>query len=262
MKYKEHKFFSEDQDDASIKLISDAVRNFDEIEGGEGERNTIKNLTSQNLNLNIKSFKVPHLVNRIAYSFFRKSKANRSFEYANDLIKKGIKTPKPFAYFEYSNLKLLHKSFYVSEQISYNLTFRELTTDLNYPDYDTILREFTRFTFDLHEKGVNFLDHSPGNTLIKKNDNTGKYDFYLVDLNRMNFHVMSFEDRMKNFAKLTSRKDMVAVMSNEYAKLLSESEEEVFNKMWSLTEIFQKKYHKKTAIKRKVFFWKKRYKNT
>ena len=150
----------------------------------------------------------------------------------------------------------------MSEQLSYDLTYRELTTDLNYPDYDTILREFTRFTFDLHEKGVNFLDHSPGNTLIKKNENTGKYDFYLVDLNRMNFHVMSFEDRMKNFAKLTSRKDMVAVMSNEYAKLLSESEEEVFNKMWSLTEIFQKKYHKKTAIKRKVFFWKKRYRNT
>ena len=261
MKYKEHKFFSEDQDDASIKLISDAVRNFDEIEGGEGERNTIKNLTSQNLNLNIKSFKVPHLVNRIAYSFFRKSKANRSFEYANDLIKKGIKTPKPFAYFEYRNLKLLHKSFYVSEQISYNLTFRELTTDLNYPDYDNILREFTRFTFDLHEKGVNFLDHSPGNTLIKKNKNTGKYDFYLVDLNRMNFHAMSFEDRMKNFAKLTSRKDMVAIMSNEYAKLVSESEEEVFSKIWSLTEKFQKKYHKKNAIKRNVFFWKRRYRN-
>ena len=261
MNYKEHKVFSEDQDDASIKIISDLVKNFDDFDGGEGERNTIKNVTAQNLDLNIKSFKVPHLVNRIVYSFFRKSKANRSFEYANDLIKKGINTPKPYAYFEYSDLNLLHKSYYVSEQLSYDLTYRELTTDLNYPDYDTILREFTRFTFDLHEKGVNFLDHSPGNTLIKKNENTGKYDFYLVDLNRMNFHVMSFENRMKNFAKLTSIKDMVALMSNEYAKLVSESEEEIFCKMWSLTEQFQKKYHKKSAIKRNVFFWKKRYRN-
>ena len=261
MKYKEHKVFCEDQDVASIKIIADVVRNFDDFYGGEGERNTIKNVTIQDLDLNIKSFKVPHLINRIAYSFFRKSKANRSFDYANDLIKKGIKTPKPFAYFEYSNLKLLHKSFYVSEQLSYDLTYRELITGLNYPDYDNILREFTRFTFDLHEKGVNFLDHSPGNTLIKKNKNTGKYDFYLVDLNRMNFHAMSFEDRMKNFAKLTSRKDMVAIMSNEYAKLVSESEEEVFSKMWSLTEKFQKKYHKKNAIKRNVFFWKRRYRN-
>jgi hypothetical protein len=261
MKYKEHKVFCKDQDVASIKIIADVVRNFDDFYGGEGERNTIKNVTAQNLDLNIKSFKVPHLVNRIVYSFFRKSKAKRSFEYANDLIKKGINTPKPYAYFEYSDLNLLHKSYYVSEQLSYDLTYRELTTDLNYPDYDTILREFTRFTFDLHEKGVNFLDHSPGNTLIKKNENSGKYDFYLVDLNRMKFHTMSFEDSMKNFAKLTSRKEMVEVMSNEYAKLVNESEEQVFNEMWSLTERFQKKYHKKSAIKKNVFFWKKRYRN-
>ena len=35
MKYKEHKVFSEDQDDASIKLISDVIRNFDDFDGGE-----------------------------------------------------------------------------------------------------------------------------------------------------------------------------------------------------------------------------------
>jgi hypothetical protein len=60
MNYKEHKVFSEDQDDASIKIISDLVKNFDDFDGGEGERNTIKNVTAQNLDLNIKSFKVPH----------------------------------------------------------------------------------------------------------------------------------------------------------------------------------------------------------
>ncbi len=261
MKNKEYKVFSEDQDKKSIELISDVIENFDEFDGGDGERNTIKNVSVDNLDLNIKSFKVPHLVNRIAYSFFRKSKANRSFEYANKLIKKGINTPKPYAFFEYHKLNLLNKSFYVSKQLNYDLTYRELTTDLNYPDYDTILREFARFTFDLHEKGVNFLDHSPGNTLIKKNDITGKYDFYLVDLNRMKFQEMSFEDRMKNFSKLTSREDMVRVMSNEYSKYVNESEEEIFATMWGLTENFQKKYHKKTAIKRNVFFWKKRYRS-
>lgn len=261
MKNKVHKVFSEDQNKTSIKLISNVVENFDEFEGGEGERNTIKNISLDNLDLNIKSFKVPHLVNRIAYSFFRKSKANRSFEYATTLLKLGVNTPKPLAYFEYSKLNLLNNSYYVSNQFHCDLTYRELTNNVNYPDYNTILREFTRFTFDLHEKGVNFLDHSPGNTLIKKNESTGKYDFYLVDLNRMKFQEMSFEDRMKNFAKLTSRKDMVKVMSNEYSKLVSESEDQIFEKMWSLTENFQKNYHKKSAIKRNVFFWKKRYKS-
>lgn len=261
MKYKEHKVFCEDLDEASKGVITEVVNNFENFNGGEGERNTIKNVSTNGLDLNIKSFKIPHLINRTAYSFFRKSKANRSFEYAKALLKLGINTPQPYAYFEYSNFNLLNKSYYVSNQLHCDLTYRELTNDLNYPDYDTILREFTRFTFDLHEKGVNFLDHSPGNTLIKKNESTGTYDFYLVDLNRMKFHTMNFEDRMKNFAKLTSRRDMVEVMSNEYAKLISESEEEIFEMMWSLTEKFQKKYHDKAAIKKNVFFWKKRYRN-
>ena len=73
-----------------------------------------------------------------------------------------------------------------------DLTFRELTKDLNYPDHEIILRAFTRFTFQLHENGINFLDHSPGNTLVKK---VGKeYEFYLVDLNRMNFGFMDFDN--------------------------------------------------------------------
>ena len=57
MKYKEHKVFSEDQDDTSIKLIADVIRNFDDFYGAEGERNTIKTVTTQDLDLNIKSFK-------------------------------------------------------------------------------------------------------------------------------------------------------------------------------------------------------------
>ena len=56
MNHKEHKVFSEDQDIASIKIISGLVKSFDDLDGGEGERNTIKNVTVQNLDLNIKSF--------------------------------------------------------------------------------------------------------------------------------------------------------------------------------------------------------------
>ena len=52
---------------------------------------------------------------------------------------------------------------------------------------EIILRQFIRFSYLLHQKGIEFLDNSPGNTLIKKNEK-GVYDFYLVDLNRMKFH--------------------------------------------------------------------------
>lgn len=224
---------------------------------GDGQRNKIKLFELEGKTINIKSFKIPHLVNKIAYKYFRKSKARRSFEYATTLLEKGIGTPQPIAYFENQDFIGLKDSYYVSEHLQCDLTYRELVEIPDFPDNDTILRQFTRFSFDLHEKGIEFLDHSPGNTLIKKNAE-GNYDFYLVDLNRMNFHVsMDFDSRMKNLSHLTPKKEMIAVMSNEYSKVYpAQSEAEIFEKMWFYTNDFQERFAKKRRLKKKLKFWK------
>ena len=224
---------------------------------GNGDRNRIKLFELNEKTINIKSFKIPNIVNKIAYKYFRKSKAKRSFEYATILLEKGIGTPEPIAFLENFSFIGLKDSYYVSEHLVTELTYRELVEIPDYPDNDTILRQFSKFCFDLHEKGVEFLDHSPGNTLIKKIDDN-KYAFFLVDLNRMNFHdVMSFEQRMNNFSRLTPKKEMVAVMSNEYAKFYKEkSEAEIFEKMWQATEDFQESFAKKKRLKKKLKFWK------
>jgi hypothetical protein len=223
---------------------------------GDGKRNIIKLFDLDDQKINIKSFKIPHLINKIAYKYFRKSKARRSYEYANRLIENGIGTPKPIAYAENFTLSGLEKSYYISEHLQTELTFRELVLQPDYPDHENILRQFTRFTFDLHQKGIEFLDHSPGNTLIKKGSE-GNYHFYLVDLNRMNFHdVMDFDSRMKNFNRLTSKTEMLAVMSDEYAKLYDKKYDEVFAKMCFYTNDFQMKFHRKMARKKKLLFWR------
>jgi hypothetical protein len=223
----------------------------------EGKRNKIKLFQCDDKVLSIKSFKVPNSINKIAYKFCRKSKARRSFEYANRLIELGIGTPQPIAFAENCSGFGLGRSFYACEHLDVDLTFRELVEIPNYPDYDTILSQFVSFCFQLHENGVEFLDHSPGNTLIKKVAE-GKYAFFLVDLNRMNFlSEMSFEKRMKNLSHLTPRKDMVAQMSLEYSKLYtSHSEAIIFQTLWSCTEKFQKKFHQKIRLKKKLKFWK------
>jgi len=228
------------------------------IEGtsiGDTSRNLIKKVKYNDANYNIKSFKKPHLINQIIYGFFRKSKAERSFVYAKLLIDKKIGTPLPIAYSERKNTLGLLDSYYISLQLNYDITYRELLTNPDYPNHEGILRAFTRFTFNLHEKGVYFLDHSPGNTLIKQNNDNG-YDFFLVDLNRMKFQKMEFNDRMQNFARLTPIKEMVEVMSNEYAKVSGLDYDDVFNSMWSLTEEFQEKFHRKQRLKKKLKFWK------
>jgi hypothetical protein len=223
---------------------------------GNGDRNTIKLFDLNGQSINIKSFKIPNLINKIAYRYFRKSKARRSFEYATTLLEKGIGTPQPIAYLENYNWLGLTSSFYVSEHLVTELTFRELVEIPEYPENEIILRQFTKFCFDLHEKGIEFLDHSPGNTLIKKVGDQ-KYTFYLVDLNRMNFHTtMDFDMRMKNLSRLTPKKEMIAIMSEEYAKFYPQSKEIVFEKMWFFTQDFQQKFAKKKRLKKRLKFWK------
>ncbi len=233
-------------------FLDDCVLNFD-TKGepfGNQMRNSLKLFTSNNFTLNFKSFKIPNVFNQIAYSFFRKSKAQRSYEYALKLKSLGVGTPEAIAYYEFKHFFLFKKSFYISKQLDCDLTYRELLNDFEYEDYDNILRQFTRFTFDLHEKGIEFLDHSPGNTLINKT-NDG-YVFSLVDLNRMRFGKMDFNQRMKNFARLSKYKHMVEIMSDEYAKCYNKSYEDVFNAMWNEVQEFRLKKKRKNELKKKL----------
>jgi hypothetical protein len=238
------------------ETIEGFIENFDQSgkQFGKAKRNTIKLFNLGTQTINIKSFKVPNIFNQIVYNFLRKSKAQRSFEFANKLLNNQIGTPQPIAYFEFTTPLLFKKSFYVSEHLECDLTYRELTTNFEYPYYENILRAFTRFTFQLHEKNIQFLDHSPGNTLIKKVD--GHYEFYLVDLNRMKFKSMNFQTRIKNFSRLTILKSMVEIMSDEYAKCTGEDFNKIFEFMWKYTVDFQRKFYRKKKLKKKLKFWK------
>jgi len=240
------------------KALTHFILNFDTqgVPFGNQARNSLKLFRLDGETLNIKSFRIPNVINQIAYRFFRKSKAQRSFEYANRLQDLNIGTPQSIAYYEFQTWLLFKKSFYISEQLDCDLTYRKLTKDFDYPNHEAILRAFTRFTFDLHEKQVHFLDHSPGNTLIKV-DGTA-FEFFLVDLNRMEFKPLDFETRIKNFSRLATHRFMVEIMSDEYAKCIGVPYEKVFALMWAETEAFQYRFHRKKRLKNKYLFWRAR----
>ena len=222
-----------------------------------GQRNIIKLFEFEEITLSIKSFKKPNLINKIVYRYFRKSKARRSFEFASKLMEMQIGTPQPVAFFENYDFVGLKESYYACEHLENVFEFREIVQNETFENRDFIIRKFTQFTFEMHEKGIEFLDHSPGNTLIRKN-NDGSYSFFLVDLNRMQFHeTIDFKTRMKNLSKITHKKDMIEVMSNEYAKLSNGDETTIFETMWGLTADFQYRFHRKKRIKKKLKFWKK-----
>lgn len=234
--------------------ISAAFQNFDQ--SGEnyilGERNRIKLFDIDNQKINIKAFKIPNKLNQLIYRYFRPSKAKRSFNYAQHLLQKGIGTPNPVAFFEEFGGLGLKRSYYASIHQDYDLTYRELVEVKDYPDHENILRQFTQFCYKMHQSGIEFKDHSPGNTLIKKGKE-GLYSFYLVDLNRMKFHTfMDIEQRMKNLSRLTPKKEMVQVMADEYAEISGENPDRLFTLLWDYTEKFQEKYHRKQRAKKKL----------
>lgn len=216
----------------------------------QGERNVIKSFDLKGEKINIKSFKTPSIFNSFVYKYFRKSKAKRSFEYAERLISDKIQTPFPIAYIERQTLFGLKESYYISKHIEYDFEFRILIHQPKFAERKKILQQFTDFTYKLHEANVNFLDHSPGNTLIVKNE-TGNYDFYLIDLNRMRFESMSFDKRMKNFRRLWLSKTMIKIMSEQYAKLYRKMYAEVFLVMTKYSRAFQKKINRKKMRRRK-----------
>jgi tRNA A-37 threonylcarbamoyl transferase component Bud32 len=167
------------------------------------------------------------------------------------LKQKNIGTPTPIGYYENKNYFRLLDSYYVCEHITPDYVFKDLF-NVDNPDTDEILKQLAYFCFQLHEAGIEFKDHSPGNTLIKKNK-SGTFDFFLIDLNRMTFHKeMDFNLRMKNLCRLTPSEYMVQVISYEYAKLYNKPKEEVFKLMWKYTDAFFNKSLIKRNFKKRV----------
>ena len=221
----------------------------------KGERNVIKSFDLNGEKINIKSFRVPKTFNSFVYKFIRPSKAKRSFEYAERLLSFGIKTPFPIAYFENHTALGLKESYYVSAHIDYDFDFRALIHDPLFENRRYILEQFAEFCFQLHENNVNFLDHSPGNTLIVQDGK--EYEFYLIDLNRMKFEAMDLEKRMENLKRLWLSKLMIHIISKRYAELANKELHEVQDVLLKHSQAFKRKINRKKYFKKKYLKKKK-----
>lgn len=195
-------------------------------------RNTIKVLEFEGLKINVKSFKTPNIINKYAYRYLRESKSKRSFSYAARLLEMEISTPEPIACIEFFKNGGLSNSFYISIQQDCNYTYRKLI-GRDIKEIENTLIQFTQFTYDFHKKGMYFIDHSPGNTLIKEEGLNFK--FYLVDLNRTKFKNINLDLGIKNFHRIGANEEMIRIMAREYARLWDADVNYVTKKMLDIT---------------------------
>lgn len=216
----------------------------------ENKRNVVKKVITSHGTFVIKYFKGMYFFNRLAYSFFRKSKAVRSYLYSRVLNDKGIVTPAPVAWINCYKLGLLTDSYFVSVYYPHK-TLREVLESFRRDDDRRkiqLLHDLAAFCVRMHMTGAYHDDFSVGNILVDQTENG--YEFALVDLNRVKFQEISYARGLRSFAKLNIPGDDLNRLITEYAMLSGESS-------WHSTELFWK--HRKQASALRRFRKKVRY---
>ena len=184
-------------------------------------RNKIKVLSFLEEDIVVKSFRIPHVINKIAYTFFRDSKAKKS--YVNSLKILDF-VPEPIAYAEFFKFGLLYDSYFLCKDFKYDFTIREVLLNEEFPDRENLLKDFAAFTYALHEEGIEHVDYSPGNILIKRSKEG--YIFKIVDVNRMHFLQLDNQKRLENFAKLWASDEDITTIAKAYAQKIEMDEKE------------------------------------
>lgn len=191
------------------------------FEAGEGKviykgRNTLRQMEFAGLQLVVKSFCRPFIVNRLAYGIVRGSKAKRSFLYARAFQQIGVGTPTPVAWLDQRNGLLLDKSYYVS--LLSGCPYRyEALFEQPFPCMEQVLRAIGRQTAVLHEHGYAHKDYGRGNILFNPQPD-GSVKLEVVDLNRMHLGKIGLRDGCRNFCRLPATAQMHRWMAEEYAK--------------------------------------------
>lgn len=232
---------------------SNYIQSIPEIFDKEGttiykSRNEIKVFDVNGEMLNVKSFKIPILINRIIYTFIRPSKAERSYLYANELLKRGFSTPKPVACMLFYRYGLLQKSYYISQQLSEDFQTLYDVEVKPVEENKELIVALVEFMLKLHAAGIYHKDFSPGNILYRRDGD--QIQFCLVDLNRMHFGPVSVEKGCSNFSRLWGKEDKIRFMVTLYAKARNADPE----KCIELALIKRRKYWERYKRKRTIPF--------
>jgi len=232
-------------DKSYLPFLEQIKSKFDETAYGPYKgRNAIKVLSFLGQDIVVKSFRIPHMINKFAYTFLRDSKAKKSYDNSLKIIDF---VPEPLAYAEFFRFGLLYDSYFLCKEFKYDFTIREVFLDYEFPDRENIFNAFAAFTYALHEKGIEHLDYSPGNILIKKENDT--YLIKTIDVNRMHFGQLSRQKRLENFAKLWACDEDITVIAAFYAQKMQISEEEAIQTAVHASQKHKEKINLKKRLK-------------
>lgn len=215
-------------------------------------RNKVKLFEVNQESIIVKRYKVPYIFQRIAYTFFRPSKAERAYLYAHLFRERGFNTPHEIAYIRINHYGLFKDSFFVST----------VTTDLpllsalkQRPINKQLINELANYLVRLHQNGILHGDLNLTNILYQKEDKS--YEFSLIDINRSKFiESPSFSTCMKDLNRLTHDKELLQFIVSQYAIIRGWNKkhciEQVMKQLSLLEKHRQQKYRIRKILKMKL----------
>ena len=178
-------------------------------------RNQVKRFRVNREWIIVKKYKRPNIAQKVVYSFFKSSKAERAYNFAAKLREMSLLTPQEIAYIEIKRYLLLDESYFVSTQCSYAAVSQVMESDE--PQYEMI-PALVQFLAHLHDLGVIHGDLSMNNILYRVEE--GNYEFTLIDINRTKFkESVTKEECIKNMERLSHNKELMNMIGQEYGRL-------------------------------------------
>jgi tRNA A-37 threonylcarbamoyl transferase component Bud32 len=178
-------------------------------------RNCVKRMHTAKGDLIVKRFKRPNPIQKVAYTFFKKSKAHRAFLYAEIFRKREIDTPQGVAYIEEFKSGLLRDSYFISlpcedSDLSHLLTDEERDPNL--------IHALAEFLVKMHQAGIMHGDLNLTNILYHREG--AEYRFSLIDTNRTKFEMNPSQEKcLQNLVRLTHDRELLKAIIDEYASL-------------------------------------------
>lgn len=237
-----------------VKRLVEEVRRYEE--GGQGHtlpisciysgRNKLYKIISEQGTFVVKCFRRPSFLQGLYYSYWGRTKAERSHLYSLELRRRGIGVPETLGYvLEMNTCGFLARSYHINRAVeggepNIHMHSRGWAIPAGF------MSALAKFLVQLHRAGVEHLDLSPGNVLYYVDD-AGNYQFSLVDLNRMVLHTraLSLAHSIRNMNRLIHLSAPTRQLAYFYALERGEESSKVINALeYEVSRFWRSKYYK------------------
>lgn len=152
---------------------------------------------------------------------FKPSKAKRSWNGAMELMRRGVGTAQPIAFFEKIDDPTLKQNFYICDYVEADCSIGEMFVHFSqgYREFHFVNKNTTisaeetytqlvRYLRHMHQAGSYFRDLSGGNVLVQLQENK-QLKFSLIDTARARFHnyPSPFNERYSDLARICNKLD-------------------------------------------------------